>query len=250
MADKKIAELNLHTSLILSDIIPIVNNSETKKTTYGSLYYGIRDGVVSGSSQISFTGITDKPALISGSSQINIYDTTGFTEFSASISASNVHETPGWARYDDTQYTTSSVFSLTTAAGEQRLPNNGGYTIEEHLHSSVSFYNTGSQTIQVENSGDVYMCTVVFDARTTNATGTYLRMQLDSNGSTPYERVGKDLFFPKGNNTWHEFHEVFLWYADDDFVANGNVWRIQSFEHNVDIANVIFFIQRTQKHLT
>ena len=66
MSDKRIAELNLHNSLILSDIIPIVNNGETKKTTYGSLYYGIRDGVVS------------------GSSQINIYNTTGFTEFSAS----------------------------------------------------------------------------------------------------------------------------------------------------------------------
>lgn len=156
----------------------------------------------------------------------------------------------GWARYDDTQYTTSSAFSLTTGAGEQILPNNGGNTIETHLHSNVSFYNTGSQTIQVENSGDVYMCTIVFDAKTTNATGTYLRIQLDSNGTTPYERVGKDLFFPKGNNTWHEFHEVFQWYADDDFVANGNVWRVQAFEHNVDIANIIFFIQRTQNHST
>lgn len=232
MADKKIAELNLHTSLILSDIIPIVNNSETKKTTYGSLYYGIRDGVVS------------------GSSQINIYNTTGFTEFSASISASNVHETPGWARYDDTQYTTSSVFNLTLESGEQRLPNNGGYTIEEHLHSTVSFYNTGSQTIQVENPGDVYMCTVAFDAKTPNANGTYFRIQLDSNSATPYERVGKDLFFGKGNDVWHEFHEVFQWYADDDFVANGNVWRIQAFGDDIAIANVIFFIQRTQKHLT
>lgn len=35
----------------------------------------------------------------------------------------------GWARYDDTQYTTSSAFTLTVAAGEQPLPNNGGYTI-------------------------------------------------------------------------------------------------------------------------
>ncbi len=53
MADKRITELNLHTSLTLSDVIPIVNSSETKKTTYGSLYYGIREGLVSGSSQIN-----------------------------------------------------------------------------------------------------------------------------------------------------------------------------------------------------
>lgn len=405
MADKKIAELNLHTSLILSDIIPIVNNSETKKTTYGSLYYGIRDGVVSGSSQITIgdtTGFTEfssslsasialgtneqdlsNYALISGGNefigdqtisgslfisgatelggnivpkasqdvslgtlerpfkdiyiqssslhilsdigedtlisnvdnelvvssggmrllgnasfvavtgsfqylsgsfthigaQFNEGDTvttgslsvsgstimignntmTGNTELTGSVNISgslNVNGQPvvlgqlSWARYDDTQYTTSSVFSLTTGAGEQTLPNNGGNTIETHLHSEVSFYNTGSQIIQVENEGDVYMCTVTFRARTSNATGTYLRMQLDSNSETPYERVGKDLFFPKGNNTWHEFHEVFQWYADDDFVANGNVWRVRAFEHNVDIANVIFFIQRTQNHLT
>jgi hypothetical protein len=156
----------------------------------------------------------------------------------------------GWARYDDTQYTTSSVFSLTTAANEQILPNNGGNTIETHLHSSVSFYDSGSNKIQVENEGDVYMCTVVFDAKSANANAAYLRIQLDSNGETPYERVGKDLFFPKGNNAWHEFHEVFQWYGDEDFVANGNTWRVQAFGATVDIANVIFFIQRTQNHTT
>jgi hypothetical protein len=156
----------------------------------------------------------------------------------------------GWARYDDTQYTTSSVFSLTTAAGEQILPNNGGNTIETHLHSSVSFYDSGSQKIQVENVGDTYMCTVVFDAKTANANAAHLRIQLDSNGETPYERVGKDLFFGKGNDEWHEYHEVFQWYGDEDFVANGNTWRVQAFGATVDIANIIFFIQRTQNHTT
>ncbi len=67
MADKRITELNLHTSLTLSDVIPIVNSSETKKTTYGSLYYGIREG------------------LVSGSQQITLNDTNGFTTFSSSI---------------------------------------------------------------------------------------------------------------------------------------------------------------------
>jgi len=206
MADKRISDLNLHTSLEFSDVIPIVNNNETKKTTYGSLYYGIRDGVVSGSGQL------------------------------------------GWARYDDTQYTTSSVFTLTIAAGEQPLPNNGGNTIETHLHSSVSFYDSETNKIQVENDGDVYMCTIAFDAQTSNANGTYMRLQLDNTTDTPYERVGKDLFFGKGNNTWHEFHEVFQWYGDEDFVTNGNRWRVQAFGNTISIANIVFFIQRTQNH--
>ncbi len=154
----------------------------------------------------------------------------------------------GWARYDDTQYTTSSVFTLTVAAGEKRLPNNGGNTIESHLHSSVSFYDSGSGKIQVENDGDVYMCTVVFKAKSANVNGTSMRLQLDSTSGTPYERVGKDLFFGKGNDVWHEFHEVFQYYADSDFVTNGNQWNIQAVGNTVSIANVIFFIQRTQNH--
>jgi hypothetical protein len=86
MADKRILELSLHTSLTLSDVIPIVSNNETKKTTYGSLYYGIRDGLVSGSSQIDYTQITNVPNnLISGSSQITIL---GFV--SSSITGSSV----------------------------------------------------------------------------------------------------------------------------------------------------------------
>jgi len=154
----------------------------------------------------------------------------------------------GWARYDDTQYTTSSVYTLTVAAGEQRLPNNAGNTIETHLHSDVSFYNSGSGKIQVENDGDVYMCTVVFKAKSANVNGTSMRLQLDSTSGTPYERVGKDLFFGKGNDVWHEFHEVFQYYADSDFITNGNRWNIQAFGNTVSIANVIFFIQRTQNH--
>ena len=176
----------------------------------------------------------------------------GYIPVSELVSYVNLRtaEKLGWARYDDTQYTTSSVFSLTTLAGEQTLPNNGGNTIETHLHSTVSFYNSGSQKIQVENSADVYMATVVFRAKTPNANGASIRLQLDSTGATPYERVGKDLFFGKGNDVWHDFHEVFQWYGDDDFVANGNRFKVRAVGHDVSIANIIFFIQRTQNHST
>jgi len=67
MADKRITELNLHTSPQLSDVIAIVNSGETKKTTYGTLYNTIRDG------------------LVSGSSQITLGDVTNFTSYSSSV---------------------------------------------------------------------------------------------------------------------------------------------------------------------
>ncbi len=156
----------------------------------------------------------------------------------------------GWARYDDTQYTTSSAFTASVVGGEVTLPNNGGNTIETHMHSSISFYNPSNQKIQVENNADVYMCTVTFRAKTPNANGTYIRLQLDSTTGTPYERVGKDLFFGKGNNEWHEFHEVFQYYSDTDFVTNGNRWKLEPVGDTIYIADVIIFIQRTQNHRT
>jgi hypothetical protein len=156
----------------------------------------------------------------------------------------------GWARYDDTLYITGSPFTASYTDGEYTLPNNAGNKIETHLHSSISFYNESTQKIQVENNADVYMCTITFKAKTPNANACHMRLQMDSTGTTPYERVGKDLFFGKGNDVWHEFHEVFQYYSDADFVTNGNRWKIEAVGANVYIADVIFFIQRTQNHRT
>lgn len=52
MADKRVTELNLHTNLELSDVIPVVNGNETKKVSYGSLYNGIRLGLATTGSNI------------------------------------------------------------------------------------------------------------------------------------------------------------------------------------------------------
>ena len=156
----------------------------------------------------------------------------------------------GWGRYDDTQYTTSSAFTASVSNGEYTLPNNAGNKIETHLHSTVSFYNESTQKVQVENNADVYMCTVTFKAKTGNANACHLRLQMDSTGNTPYNRVGKDLFFGRGNDTWSDFHEVFQYYSDDDFVTNGNRWKIQAFGADAYISNIIIFIQRTQNHRT
>jgi hypothetical protein len=187
-----------------------------------------------------------------GDSFDDTHQITGSVQITGSLNV-NTHPVVlgqlSWARYDDTQYTTSSFRSVTVAGGEVTIPNNGGYSVTTHLHSDIQFYDSGSQLIQVENEGDVYSMTLTFRAKTSNAGSAWMRIQLDSVGLTPYNRVGKDLFFAKGNNVWHDFHEVFQFYADTDFVANGNRWKIQAFEATIDISNVIYFIQRTQNHL-
>jgi hypothetical protein len=197
--------------------------------------------------------------LVSGSTtQIGNNTLTGNTQLTGSVNISgslNVNTHPvvigqlSWARYDDTQYTTSSFLSVTVAGGEVTLPNNGGYSVTTHLHSDIQFYNTGSQRVYAEKEGDVYLMTVTFKAKTANANAGWMRIQMDSVGPTIYRRVGKDLFFGKGNDEWHDYHEVFQFYADSDFVANGNQWKIRAMGATVDISNVIYFIQRTQNHL-
>ena len=155
----------------------------------------------------------------------------------------------GWARYDDTTYTTSSPYSVgssTTAL----LPCNGSGSVETHMHSPVPFYNPTNQKIQAENDGDVYSITIDFSMRAASnpSADSYVRIQMNNTIGTPYTRVGRDLFFQKNSTAWHTYHEIFQYYADADFVANGNEFNIVTNGLGVEIADVIIFIQRTQNH--
>lgn len=160
-----------------------------------------------------------------------------------------VHSLQGWARYDDTTYTTGSAFAI-TAGSTETLPNNASGSIEDHMHSDVPFYNPTSQKIQVENEGDVYVMTVVFQCRPTqnpNA-GDGFTIKLSSTAGTPYDRVRKDFYFPKGDQSWYDIHEIIQFYADSDFVTNGNEIDITANGVNIEVGNIIYFIQRTQNH--
>ena len=150
----------------------------------------------------------------------------------------------GWARYDDTVYTTSSFFIVSGSTSEP-LPNNAGNIIDTYMNSSTAFYNSGSQKVQMAKSGDVYSMVVVFNAKAPNANQTHIDISLSSTGATPYDRVSKSLNFAKGNDTWENFYESFHFYADDDFVTNGNQWTVTSDGGDVHFANIIYFIQKT-----
>ena len=151
----------------------------------------------------------------------------------------------GWARYDDTTYTTSSFFVVTASAAAVALPNNAGYTLDTYMNSTVDYYNSGTQKVQMAKAGDVYSMVLVFNAKAPNANQTHIDISLSSTGATPYDRVSKSLVFAKGNDEWENFYESFHFYADADFVTNGNQWKIYADGGNVHIANVIYFIQKT-----
>ena len=149
----------------------------------------------------------------------------------------------GWARYDDGQYNSGS--KLTLVAGSLTIvPNNAASVVRSD--SSLSFYNGTTKKVLGINENDVYMMTVTFKASASVAAQTYLKLELDNVNGTEYSRLSQDFTFPRGNNAEHNFHAVFQYYVDEDFVDNGSIWRITSVGHNSQIWDVIYFIQRTQ----
>jgi len=194
MADLKISNLISATTLASGDVLPIVNNSVTKKATAKQL---------------------------------------------------SEHSQLGWARYDDSEYTSSNKLSLVDGV-QVTLPNNAN-TITRSPEG-YDFFNAVTQKITAEKANDTYVVTVVFKASAANTNTTHLDFQLVNGGTTGYERINKSLGFYKGNNTEQNFHEMFQFYADADFVANGATLKITADGGTAQVWDIIFFIQRTQRY--
>lgn len=148
----------------------------------------------------------------------------------------------GWARYDDTQYTSASPYSFTTTAFV--VPNNAGNIINTHIHSDIAYYQNNK--VKAEYDADVYVLTIAFKAKISNANG-HVDLFLEGGNGTPYDRIRDTITFPKGANTEHSFAKTFQYYADEDVVTNGLEVKIQA-SHSGSIYDVIYFIQRTQNH--
>ena len=149
----------------------------------------------------------------------------------------------GWTRYDDGQYTSANKLSLALGV-EITLPNNAANVYRSY--DGIDYYN--GTRILADNLNDVYILTVAFKCSAANANQTYLRLQLDAENGTPYERVGVDIAFPKGNDVEHVFHQVFQYYADQNFVDNGSLLRVTPTGGTAKIWDIIYFIQKTQSY--
>lgn len=147
----------------------------------------------------------------------------------------------GWARYDDTQYTSSSKLTLVEDA-EVVLSNNGGSVTRSH--SSIDFYNSTTKKILGINENDVYIFTVAFKASAANANQTFLEYNLE--GSGQISRVAGTIAYPKGNDEEHVENIMMQYYTDATFVADGVQLKVNSVGGDSLIWDVIYFIQRTQ----
>jgi len=151
----------------------------------------------------------------------------------------------GWTRYDDTVYTSSNKLALADEV-KVTLPNNGGNIARSY--TGIDYYNTSTQKVLGETANDVYVFTVTFKYSAANANQTFLRLQLEGGNGAPYERVGQDINVGKGNDVEHEFHSVFQYYVDSDFVTNGATWKLTATGGTASVWDIIYFIQKTQSY--
>lgn len=148
----------------------------------------------------------------------------------------------GWMRYDDSEYT-NSTSPLTVLSGNTiKLPNNGDTTVE---HASEQYYDVSSQKVIMSTENSVYVMTLAFQAET-SADGGSFDIEFYNPNNPDYSRISETLHFAKGKNVWHNFHEVYQFYADGDIVDSGLEIKVTSNGADTDIKNVIYFIQKTQ----
>ena len=149
----------------------------------------------------------------------------------------------GWNRIDDTVYTELNKLSLVNGV-KVTLPNNGGNIIRDGIYT---FYDIASNKILGANVKDTYILTVVFKSSAANTNSTHLDFTLE--GSGQINRVSKTLQYHKGNGVEQNFHDVYQYYTDADFVANGVTPKIVAVGGTAEIWDIIFFIQRTQRYI-
>jgi hypothetical protein len=150
----------------------------------------------------------------------------------------------GWNRIDDTVYTSSNKLSLSDGV-QITLPNNAGNVIK--CGNDYTFYDSATNKILGLDVNDVYILTVVFSSAAANTNSTHLDFALE--GSGQINRVSKTLQYHKGNGVEQNFHEVYQYYTDADFVANGVTPKIVANGGTAEIWDIIFFIQRTQRYI-
>lgn len=149
----------------------------------------------------------------------------------------------GWNRYDDTVYTSLNKLNLVDGV-KVTLPNNGGNVVTS---GDYTFYDTTTNKFLGVNTNDVYMVTVVFKSSAANTNSTHLEFNLEGTGDIA--RVSNSMGFYKGNDQAQNFHNVYQYYTDADFVANGVTPKITAVGGTAKVWDIIFFIQRTQRYI-
>lgn len=158
MADKKISQLNSHTSLELADEFAVVNNGTTKKTFYGTLYDSIRDGVaITGSNNF-----TDNQT-ITGSLNISGSVSTHLVQFDTNPTVIPQPGTMWWNNEKGTANLRLKGNNVTLQIGQElvtQVYNDSGvnWTMEDYPVVYISGSSNGDPNGYLAQSNDIATC--------------------------------------------------------------------------------------------
>ena len=148
----------------------------------------------------------------------------------------------GWVRYNDTYWTSENKLPLLDGV-EVVLSNNGGSV--QRSQTGIDYYDTTNYKLIGEIENNVYLLTIVFKASAPNANQTHLDVYI---GEGDYRRLDVALVFAKGNDETQNFHNVYQYYVDQNFVDNGAQIKIMADGGTAEVWDIIYFIQKTQSY--
>jgi hypothetical protein len=169
------------------------------------------------------------------------FNHVSFREFATNFLGFDSSPQKAWARYDDGVYTSANKLTLVVDT-EIVIPNNASNIVKSN--NQIEFYNPSTLKVLADRENDLYLMTLVFKFSSSNANQTYLDINFQGENGTPYDRLSDTISFPKGNNVEHNYHGIFQYYADANFVQNGSQWKITSKGGNSSVWDIIFFISK------
>jgi len=239
-------------------LLTTISGLDTDDVAEGSnLYYtDIRvktkmdsDGVVSGSSQVSFDGITNKPTLVSGSSQINADETEGWVaDVKTQLNANTVIS--GSSQVTITQ---SQISDVTATAEEiNKLDGVTASTTEINYLSGVT---SGIQSQISSLTGGTGSYVDLTSEQTINGTKTFNDIVVNGTGSFAYissvsgtAKIIGDAFIVLNNDTPTERYAGISVYdsgsanttASFQFDGSTNDWFYEYNDGAIDYGVVLF----------
>lgn len=156
----------------------------------------------------------------------------------------------GWADYADTQYNSSSPFSI-SANTDTDIPNDGlagpKSQIPAGISSLITTYDAGGYTASKINgiTGDSYIITINCEVTPTSGATTFIEFWFDIGGSVGelYRRI---ISFPKGNGVARPVTISTLVYTLDTWESNGATVYCRA-NGTANIHSVRYVIERTYK---
>jgi hypothetical protein len=233
------------------EIVSLINSVDTTNdSTFASFYTGSNNrlnnienvtgsyeakgrGIVSGSSQVTFSGISSLPTLVSGSSQIDVMSTTNIARLATTGSNTFVGNqiiSGAFARFINTSTTSNSNVQLGNDVGTNQagvaLFGSQYVSSGQYRANGAYFYSNlaGGLTLHAEGANPMYLATNNTTAITINSsqnvnfsgkigigtasptatklslgTGIGAKLMVYDNGSGVYSGIGQDM--AEGNST-------------------------------------------------